>query len=601
MSQACLDWGTAFVDRWAAREGDTPAEKLTKRLLTMCYASLTFPFVLVFYSAVNRESRIGQLVSVVIPVLMLALLVYLRVARRASAGFVTVSSSLSIASIVIVDYVHSTEVHYGIWPATIVLVDVLVVAQVNESILICVVAFVCGYLTLVSAEQWLRFGLYDLPGLAPYEKRFCQGDCEKPPCARAGYSSAGMLTTNLLIFLFSFYFTRWFARQVRHEKDVIAASVTAAEQVAGKLASLDLDAAEAVLQGSEDVPPGLCASLHTILSHLRCYKPFLPQAMVLPVAFATMIDEELQSSEDGLQTPSDMCSSCSNSSVISKDIREASSFRLSAKGLSLLHLHPSLPVVDDAPFLASHSQVLEAVLKQAVSCKGVVDHFCGDVVSLSYNATAACVRHPMMAVQTAAALCLNKSHGACELRGAVVTGKAHVGVLGVPELRRHCIVGRLATVCRNIGEGAGILGHRLLCSHTTAVDVACVQPTRVLLDRFVFDTARHDDSYNGVAGVVHEVLACCVDRRVSKDIIDSEWMYELSQLSTNEWDAYNKAGCAFVCEGDAAAALDILHHHGVTEEKLALFNRVAAGARVLDFRTSVECVSLASVPSRLGP
>ena len=179
-----------------------------------------------------------------------------------------------------------------------------------------------------------------------------------------------------------------------------------------------------------------------------------------------------------------------------------------------------------------------------------------------------------------------------------MTGKAHVGVLGVPELRRHCIVGRLATVCRNIGEGAGILGHRLLCSHTTAVDVACVQPTRVLLDQFVFDTARHDDSYNGVAGVVHEVLAC-VDRTKGK--IDNEWMYELSQLSTDEWDAYNKAGSSLVCEGDAAAALEILHHHGVTEEKLALFNRVAAGARFLDFRTSVECVGLASVPGRLGP
>ena len=599
MSQACLDWATSWVDRWAAREGDTPKEKVTKRVFTAFHLALC-PSIATFVPARFRNSLLGMWSSVAFPVLLILLLLYLRVVRRASARFVAAASFTILAMIVTNDFTSSAEANLRPWPVAIVLVDVLLVVEANEAITVGIVAFMCVYLFVIQLEQHLRYGLYDLPGLAPYEDRVFAACCEKPPCPRGPAMSGSIFLANVMIFLLDFYFTRGFALQVRREKDKIAASVTAAEQVAERLASLDLDAAEAVLQGSEDVPPGLCESLYTILSHLRCYKPFLPQAVMLPAAFATMDDDE--SCEDLVRACSDVSpSSCSNSSVISKDIREASSFRLSAKGLSLLHLHPSLPVVDDAPFLASHSQVLEAVLKQAVSCKGVVDHFCGDVVSLSYNATAACVRHPMMAVQTAAALCLNKSHGACELRGAVVTGKAHVGVLGVPELRRHCIVGRLATVCRNIGEGAGILGHRLLCSHTTAVDVACVQPTRVLLDRFVFDTARHDDSYNGVAGVVHEVLACCVDRRVSKDIIDSEWMYELSQLSTNEWDAYNKAGCAFVCEGDAAAALDILHHHGVTEEKLALFNRVAAGARVLDFRTSVECVSLASVPSRLGP
>eukprot|EP00754_Rhynchopus_humris_P047080 Rhum_TRINITY_DN65_c0_g1::Rhum_TRINITY_DN65_c0_g1_i1::g.175::m.175 len=231
MSQAWLDWGTAFVDRWAAREGDTPAERLTKRLLTLCYLSLTAPFAIVFYSATNRESRIGQGVSIVVPVLMLVLLAYLRIARHASTRFVTVSSVMAAAAIVIVDLVHSAEVHYVIWPAAVVLLDVALVAQVDESGTMCIVVFMCSYLTLASAEQWLRFGLYDLPGLAPYEKRFCQGDCEKPPCPRAAYSSIGMLTTNVLIFLFNFYFTRGFALQVRREKEKIAAAVAATEQV----------------------------------------------------------------------------------------------------------------------------------------------------------------------------------------------------------------------------------------------------------------------------------------------------------------------------------------------------------------------------------
>ena len=586
MSQACLDWATSWVDRWAARKGDTPKEKVTKRVFTTFLGPMSLPFALAYVAARNRGSPMGQWVMLSVICCCLPLFVYMRVVRRASPRFVAVASSVILAGIVLADFVHSAEANRRPWPAIILLVDLLLVAQANEFLTIGIVAFMCAYLVVIQLEQWLRFGLYDLPILAPYENRSCKEDCAKPPCPRSAPLSANILCTNLLIFTLDFYFTRGFALQVQREKDKIAASVTAAEQVAERLASLDLDAAEAVLQGSEDVPPGLCESLYTILSHLRCYKPFLPQAVMLPVAAK---DSTLSfTHEDVVRTSSDTPTPSlgSVSSVISKDIREICIFRLVVKSVSLLHLHPSLPVVDDTTFLASHSQVLEAVLKQAVSCKGVVDHFCGDGVSLSYNASASCASHAMMAVQTAAALCLNKSHGACELRGAVVTGKAHVGVLGVPELRRHCIVGRLATVCRNIGEGAGILGHRLLCSHTTAVDVACVQPTRVLLDRFVFDTARHDDSYNGVAGVVHEVLARCV--KSTKDKTDvNEWMYELAQLSTDEWDVYNKAGCAFVCEGNGAAALEMLHTGGVTEEKLALFNRVAAAARVLDFRTHV--------------
>ena len=465
----------------------------------------------------------------------------------------------------------------------------------NESITIGIVTTMCAYLVVSEVEQCLRFGLYDLPGLAPYEKREGYCKCAKPPCARADASCASGLFLNLGIFLLDFYFTRGFALQVRREKDKIDAAVTATEQVAERLASLDLNAAAAVLQDSEDVPPGLCESLHTILHHLKSYKPFLPQAVMLPVALA--IGEFSEESSEPILPPSGDDSSCSPSqhsraSGASKGARE-SGFRLVVKRVSLLHLHPSLPVVSDPTFLPSHSQVLEAVLSEAVSCKGVVDDFCGDVVSLSYNATVPCASHPMMAVQTAAALCLDTSHGLCELRGSVVTGKAHVGVLGVPELRRHCIVGALATMCRNLAEGARILGHRLLCSHAAAVDVGCVQPTRVLLDRFVFDTTGHEDSYDGVAGVVREVLPHCGGKVNAQDC--KEWMYELS--FTDEWDAYNKAGCMFVCEGDVGAALEVLQS-GAPEEKVALFNRVAAAARVLDFRTGVErTVGLASAPA----
>ena len=113
------------------------------------------------------------------------------------------------------------------------------------------------YLVVIQLEEYLRFGLFDLNGLAPYEERVCQGGCEKPPCPRSAYMTVGILLTNLAIFLLDFYFTRGFALQVQREREKIAATVTAAEQVAESLALLDLDAAE-VRQHSEDVPPSLC-------------------------------------------------------------------------------------------------------------------------------------------------------------------------------------------------------------------------------------------------------------------------------------------------------------------------------------------------------
>ena len=559
----------------------------------MCLA-----YGLAFVAARDRDSQLGQWVMAAVICSTLLFLLYLRAVRRASARFVAAASSVIFVSLIAGDIVHSAEANRRPWPFIVVLVDVLLVSQAKESVTIAIVASMCVYLAVTQLEEFLRFGMYDLPGLAPYEKRSCQAGCERPPCPRSGSMSVSILVGNICMFLMDFYFTRGFALQVRREKDKIAAAVTTAEQVAERLASLDLDAAEAVLRVSEDVPPGLCASLYTILNHLNGYKPFLPQAVILPGVLATLSDAESSAVPPGVS--SDTCSSRSDSSLARKEeVRDI--FRIVTKGLSLLRLHPSLPVVSDAVFLPSHSRALEAVLKQALLCKGVVDHFCGDVVSLSYNASASCARHPMMAVQTAAALCLDTSPGLCELRGAVVTGKAHVGVLGVPELRRHCIVGMLETVCRNVEEGAGILGHRLLCSHITAVDVAYVQPTRVLLDRFVFDVTRHDDSYNGVAGVVHEILGRCADKAKGQSKAN-EWMYEMAQLSTDEWDVYNKAGSVFVCEGDAAAALEFLHSGGAGDERVALFNRAAAVARVLDFRTSAEyAAGVASSPSRLRP
>ena len=283
---------------------------------------------------------------------------------------------------------------------------------------------------------------------------------------------------NLLIFVLDFYFTRGFAVQVQREKEKIAAGVTAAQHVAERLASFDLDAAEHVLENQEDMPPDLCESLRVILSHLRAYKPFLPQSVLLMTTVHTAASE-LSSNLMPCHSPGTLGSTSSPDSTVC---------HLNKRCLSLLHLYASLPDVTDPHYTSVHSQMLDSVLKHAATCKGVVDHFCGDAVSLSYNASSLCARHPMMAVQTAAALCLGEDEALpFRVRGGVATGHARVGTMGVPELQRHCIVGMLDTVCQHIVQAAVLLERPLLCLHSTAVDVSFAWQTRVLLHRLVFD------------------------------------------------------------------------------------------------------------------
>ena len=445
----------------------------------------------------------------------------------------------------------------------------------------------CVYLTVIQAEETWRFGLFDVSVLAPYEDRLCQGDCEKPPCPRVVSSGLLMCVTNLSIFLLDFYFTRGFATQVQREKEKITAAVTAAQHVAERLASFDLDAAEHVLENQEDMPPDLCESLRVILSHMRSYKPFLPQSVLLMNTITVSDASPASSSLVSCHTPG-------TPKVFSPS--DASSVcHLNKRCLSLLHLQASLPDVTDPHYTSVHSQMLDSVLKHAATCKGVVDHFCGDAVSLSYNASSLCARHPMMAVQTAAALCLGEDEALpFRVRGGVATGHARVGTMGVPELQRHCIVGMLDTVCQHIVQAAVLLERPLLCLHSTAVDVSFAWQTRVLLHRLVFDRPslkrsldNAEDPFGDSGCVVYEVLGAnsdVRDERARSPRGQNEWMYELEAQASSEWDAYNRAGLSFHRSGgDAEAALHELRAASTNEDHIAMFSDASSASRVLAF------------------
>ena len=602
----CFDCTAAFLDRWAFREGDTPHQILTKRVCTTLLLAGMLQLLVFFERNMYTHLRLW---SASFAIIMAAVhLVYLRLARRVGTVFLCTMSSVVIFMVIASDLANAAETGRRMWPYAMILIDILLVVQAPSFLTQTVVSTMCVYLMIIQAEATWRFGLFDLPIYAPYEDRHCYGTCDEPPCTREFLDSFSILTTSLTIFLLDFYFTRGFAMQVRREKEKIAAGVTAAQHVAERLASFDLDAAEHVLENQEDMPPDLCESLRVILSHLRAYKPFLPQSV-----FAMSIMPQQHDSDTETKGS---CSSLSHSSTRVSGEHAPTPPPFVERRLSLLQLCAFLPDMAVPHYMFVHSQMLATVLKHAATCKGVVDHFCGDAVSLSYNASSLCARHPMMAVQTAAALCLEVEEGVCAvdevpcvLRGGVATGHARVATMGVPELQRHCIVGMLDTVCQHIVQAAVLLERPLLCLHSTAVDVSFAWQTRVLLHRLVFDRPslkrsvdNTEDPFGGSGSVVYEVVAenvapmgkCRVSAmNGSPRVQHAEWMYELEAQASSEWDAYNRAGLAFHRSGgDAEAALDSLRASSTNEDHIAMFSEAALGSRVLDFRL---CLSAEAV------
>ena len=603
MTHRCLDCTAKLLDRWAYREGDSELQQLTKRILVLFLVVTSVASLVGFAGTLTHPSPIRRYMPLFI-LSFLVELVYLRVSRDAGRRFIYVFTLVLTFVIMVNDLVSSVEANRRVWPFAILLIDILLVIRAPPALTVGVVISMCVYLTVMQFEAALRLGLFDLPFFAPYEHRDGFEPCAKPPCTgNSGFVTymSGLLVT-ASVFVLDFYFTRGFALQVQREKEKIAAAVTAAEQVAESLALFDLDAAELVLSQSQpDMPPDLCESLRVVLDHLRAYKPFLPQSVLalaasLPVPAET--DSESASKVSSRHLPSHS----------SGDRTPLPSFN--KRRLSLLHLNALLPDVSATCFPAVHSQMLASVLKHAATCKGVVDHFCGDAVSLSYNASSQCARHPTMAVQTAAALCLgaesiSSSALTYVVRGGVATGHARVGTMGVPELRRHCIVGMLDTVCQNIVQAAVILQHPLLCLHATAVDVTFVRRTRVLLDRFVFsdnlvslmtqsdDTA--DGPFSGCAGVVYEVLGAVGGADESTKKRNSagsvEWMYELDARGTSEWEAYNRAGLAFhrACGNADAGICEIETNMDADEsDHAAVFAAAVSASRSLSFRPTLH-------------
>eukprot|EP00754_Rhynchopus_humris_P009030 Rhum_TRINITY_DN13920_c1_g1::Rhum_TRINITY_DN13920_c1_g1_i1::g.65833::m.65833 len=218
--QKCFDCSAVFLDKWAAREGDTGRQILEKRVCIVFVTTLAVMSVAA-YGNKSEGSTLDYYSPIIFTPIYVLLLLYLRLKREASTYFIAVTCTVFMIGLMLHDMSEAAESNRRNWPFAIILVDLLLVIRAPSALTLGIVNIMCVYLTVIQAEETWRFGLFDLSILAPYEDRFCQGDCDKPPCPRLVASSVLMSVTNLFLFLLDFYFTRGFALQVRREKEKI--------------------------------------------------------------------------------------------------------------------------------------------------------------------------------------------------------------------------------------------------------------------------------------------------------------------------------------------------------------------------------------------
>ena len=171
------------------------------------------------------------------------------------------------------------------WPLLVVLVDMLLVLQVPQKYSSYVVWCTVAWLLLMGLEESFRFGLFDMPGLLPQggdkgrREHFTKlVDCETLPCP-VDFPPVG-LGTSIVVFIFDFFVTRGFAREVLKEQEAMQRTIATVQDIASLLAGYDVEGVARMLEAQETLlPEEMRATLQTLEENLRKYRPYLPAAL----------------------------------------------------------------------------------------------------------------------------------------------------------------------------------------------------------------------------------------------------------------------------------------------------------------------------------
>eukprot|EP01062_Namystynia_karyoxenos_P019591 TRINITY_DN1736_c3_g2_i1.p1 TRINITY_DN1736_c3_g2~~TRINITY_DN1736_c3_g2_i1.p1 ORF type:complete len:386 (+),score=32.36 TRINITY_DN1736_c3_g2_i1:76-1158(+) len=203
---------------------------------------------------------------------------------RVPGNYTTFMSAASLPfqfGILAVDLANSSQLRVRMWPAVVVLMDLLVVFNSRRAVHMAVMAVTVIYLAVIAIEQATLFGALKLgaQGEGTNGPPVCM--CADPPCADTLAESVGSWVVSSAVFCLDFLVTRSFATGLRHQLSLVDASVRVSERVAELLAAYATDDARRVVaEEGAALPAALLLSFEQLLDNLDSYRVYLPDSLL---------------------------------------------------------------------------------------------------------------------------------------------------------------------------------------------------------------------------------------------------------------------------------------------------------------------------------
>ena len=410
----------------------------------------------------------------------------------------------------------------AVWVLMVLVVDFLLVMQVTTRYSMIVVCTTVVYLVVMAAEERLRFGLLDMPGLMTQEERWSRmtkmSTCVALPCP---IDPTNYLAASLVVFVVDFIATRGFAAAVRAEQASMERTIATVQEIASLLAGYDVEQVAELLQAHEkELPEGMAAALRKLEQNLRMYKAYLPKTC-LPFDGEVVPRVSVVSSS----TLSSFSSTVKDTAVTAPIVCVQPLVLSSTKATLLtLNIKDTLHRLeeDSARFSDLFTTVLLKTLQATDSRRGMVDVFVGDRIHCSFNTSKQCASHATSALH--AASMLMRAGLAASVSVGVATGKVLRGDMGCDVMRRFSMVGTLVRDVHGMERAGRMLGCDVLCNRLCFSEAECEHDLRLL-------PCKVEVASCGL-GVVAELVA----EEYTEDVMD-EWMYQIG--GKKHWEDYN--------------------------------------------------------------
>eukprot|EP00756_Hemistasia_phaeocysticola_P057813 Hpha_TRINITY_DN34422_c0_g1::TRINITY_DN34422_c0_g1_i1::g.96139::m.96139 len=133
-----------------------------------------------------------------------------------------------------------------------------------------------AYLVAERAESSFRFGWYQFA--SDVMPTVC--DCPDPPCASGALNGLSSLAVFIIVLFVDFHLTRGFASALKSKLQREKSSAEVATEIASALSRYNVDDAEKAIRSGVDLPEELAEAYRRLLSNLRLYRDYLPDALL---------------------------------------------------------------------------------------------------------------------------------------------------------------------------------------------------------------------------------------------------------------------------------------------------------------------------------